>query len=228
MYHRTPSPRVPLPHQPGITPSKPDGFHAPVLETLRVSRTPFLRNVVLRTVAPRRSSPAPRGNGRPPSSALSAQIRPALQSRAMHPNVRSSPANVRSSASNRSRELRTSTLHRVAAGTVEERAPARPLAHQKPFLDQAARSHGDVMRVLCRHLVEPALTHPLKGDDDQHLRENPTLAEGAHNASPWGPFASAARPCPVRRYFWCRLCGFSGMVYSIIRSARSLRTTLLS
>ncbi len=138
------------------------------------------------------------------------------------------PANVRSSASNRSRELRTSTFHRVAAGPVGERAPSRPLAHQKPFPDQTMTSHGDAVRVLFRRLFEPALTHPLKGGDDQHLRENPALSEGAHNVSSRGPFASAARPCPVRRYFWCRLCGFSGMVYSIIRSARSLRTTLLS
>ena len=51
------------------------------------------------------------------------------------------------------------TLHRVAAGTVIERAPARPLAHQKPFLDQAVKSHGDVVRVLFRHLFEPAVIH---------------------------------------------------------------------
>jgi len=60
----------------------PNGAHAPVLETLRVSRTPFLRNVilqtvanrtfgartpVLRTVVPRRPSPAPPASGRSPS-----------------------------------------------------------------------------------------------------------------------------------------------------------------
>ena len=73
------------------------------------------------------------------------------------------PANVRSSASNRSQDLRTSTFHRVAARTVGERAPARPLAHQKPFLDRAARSHGDVVRMLFRRVFDLLwLMHPRK------------------------------------------------------------------
>jgi hypothetical protein len=65
----------------------------------------------------------------------------------------------------------------VAAGTVGERASARPLTHQKPFLDRAAKSHGDVVRVLVRHLFEPAFTHPPEGGDDPLLRETLTLAE---------------------------------------------------
>jgi len=91
------------------------------------------------------------------------------------------PGKCRSSASNRSRELRTSTRHRVTAGTVGERAPARSLAHQKPFPDRAVKSHGDVVQVLCRHLVEPAFTHPPEEGDDQHLRENPTLTDATHH-----------------------------------------------
>ena len=167
----------------------------------------------------------------PPSSTFPAQIQPILRSRVVYPNVRSlrsnvrsflanvrsSPANVRSSASNRSQELRTSTRHRVAAGTVGERASARPLTHQKPFLDRAAKSHGDVVPVLFRHLFEPAFTHPREGGDDPLLREMLTLAEGAHSApAPAGrpresrprgrscrgrsppPRPRGRRPCPCR------------------------------
>jgi len=82
----------------------------------------------------------------------------------------------------------------VAAGTVGERAPARPLAHQKLFPDRAAKSHGDVVRVLFRHLYEPAFAHPPEEGDDQHLRENPrslTLLITAFDVLPAATFGRA-------------------------------------
>lgn len=178
------------------------GRHAP--SNLRprhrsVSLAGMVADILMVQQVRRASGIAPRrgGGSSPPKplQALSVEIWTFPQSRAMYPNVRSlrsnvrsflanvrsSPANVRSSASNRSQELRTSTRHRVTARTVGERAPARPLAHQKPFPDRAVKSHGDVVRVLCRHLVEPAFTHPPEEGDDQHLRENPTLTDATHH-----------------------------------------------
>ena len=103
-----------------------------------------------------------------------------------------------------------------------------PSRIRRPFSARPRRTTAMSCGCAFCHLFQPVFTHPPKGGDDPLLRETLTLVAGAHGASPPEPFASAAWPCPVRRYFWCRLLGFSGMVYSIVRSARSWRTTLLS
>ena len=65
--------------------------------------------------------------------------------------------------------------------------------------------------------------------DHAQLRAEFPFADRAHDvALPRVEAATAALPWSVSRYFWRRLRGRSGRVYSIILSATSRRTTLLS
>ena len=77
---------------------------------------------------------------------------------------------------------------------VGERALSRPLTHQKPFPDRAAKSHVDVVRMLFCHLFEPAFTHPPEEGDDQHLLKtprSPTLLITAFGDLPVAAFGRA-------------------------------------